>query len=103
MYSSFRFVRSLISGGIRVDFPEIYKSCVFRSANDLIMQGSVKRHVTLVNAKASSTLLRGIPEGPQDRVDASLIPRPLGFEPLQHISVDAQRHRGLGGEGFQTT
>ena len=33
---------------------------------------------------------RSIAECAQDRVDASLIPRPLGLEPLDHVLVNSQ-------------
>lgn len=67
------------------------------------MLANVLTRVNGLIALAISLSLRGIPEGPQDRVDAGLVPRPLGLEPLQDIAVDAQRHRGFGGQGLQPT
>jgi hypothetical protein len=49
MYSSFRRARRVISGGSRLDRPVTCNSCVCRSANVLITDLIVTRHVTLVN------------------------------------------------------
>jgi hypothetical protein len=38
---------------------------------------------------------RGVPEGPENQVDAHLIARSLRFEPLEHVLVDAQRDNQL--------
>ena len=47
-------------------------------------------------------LERGILERSQHSIHPGLVARPLSFEPLKNISIDAQRHRRFGWHCLQT-
>jgi hypothetical protein len=49
IYSKRRIALLIKSGCIRFDIPAIKSSCVYLSANDLIMKSKVTHHVTDVN------------------------------------------------------
>src|SRR4051794_15400205 len=44
---------------------------------------------------------RGIPEGPENHVDAGLVAGPLRLEPIEHVLIDTQRDRSFGRSRLQ--
>ena len=105
-YSSFRRARRVISGGSRLDRPVTNSSSVCRSANVLITDRIVTRHVTLVKPRDSIRVSHQQTRSPlSSRVDGGRhhrLEKPPEGQPVPSSGAPlaARTRRSLGSEAL---